>query len=111
MTRPLTIAATLLTTATLYAYPPETTSFYPVCPIHALTGLLCPGCGATRALSALLHAHLTQAWHLNPLIIALLPLALAYATLILIKNHPPKIPPPLIYTLLAITTIFTITRN
>ena len=35
------------------------------CPIHSLTGLLCPGCGGTRSLKALLQGRLLTALHEN----------------------------------------------
>jgi hypothetical protein len=48
----------------------------PLCGLHALTGLYCPGCGATRATHALLHGHLMEALHDNALWVLSLPLAL-----------------------------------
>jgi hypothetical protein len=56
----------------LYRFPPERYAIYPACPFHALTGWLCPGCGSTRALSALLHGEWLRAFAFNPLL-ALLP--------------------------------------
>lgn len=38
----------------------------PVCPSAALFRLPCPGCGMTRALSAMLRGDLAQAYHLHP---------------------------------------------
>ena len=35
------------------------------CPIYALTGLYCPGCGASRAIRSLLHFDLLQALRYN----------------------------------------------
>jgi hypothetical protein len=46
----------------------------PPCPLHAFTGLYCPGCGATRATRALLHGDFIAAFHFNALYITLLPL-------------------------------------
>ena len=43
-----------------------------------MTGLYCPGCGATRATHELLHGHLLAALHYNALWVSVLPLA-AYA--------------------------------
>src|SRR5262245_47866310 len=57
----------------LYLVPPGAGPFYPVCPLYALTGLHCPGCGATRCLHALLHGDLAQAAAYNVLFLAALP--------------------------------------
>lgn len=46
----------------------------PPCPVHALTGLYCPGCGSTRCLHALLHGDLPLALAMNPLLVISLPL-------------------------------------
>lgn len=40
------------------------------CPIHALTGFYCPGCGSTRAVRALLNGDLPLAFHNNSLLLA-----------------------------------------
>ena len=37
------------------------------CPIHALTGFYCPGCGSTRAVKAVLNEDLPLAFHDNAL--------------------------------------------
>jgi hypothetical protein len=60
----------------LYFFDPATSGFYPVCPLHQITGLQCPGCGGLRALHQLLHGHLGAAWRLNPLVVILLPAGL-----------------------------------
>ena len=97
--------------ALLLRFPPAQYGFYPLCPIHQLTGLLCPGCGATRALAALLHGNLAEAWHQNALILLLLPAALSY----LLRAELPNLRHPHTRTawlLVAIaTTVFTLTRN
>ncbi len=64
----------------LYAADPARGGVFPRCPIHALTGLYCPGCGTTRALHQLLHGNLLAALRLNPLLLVLLPI-LAYSFL------------------------------
>ncbi len=57
----------------LYGHPPTTSGWYPICVFHALTGLHCPGCGATRAAYALLHGRFTEALHQNALVVTALP--------------------------------------
>lgn len=48
----------------------------PPCPLRALTGFYCPGCGSTRCLHALTQFDLPGAMAMNPLlVISLLPLA------------------------------------
>src|SRR5579884_2143881 len=61
----------------LYKAPPTEDSFYPRCMFHALTGLHCPGCGATRCVYALVHGDLRQAAAYNLLFLLALPV-LAY---------------------------------
>jgi hypothetical protein len=74
--RALAVAAALAAPAAafaLYRFPPTDNSLYPRCLFHALTGLHCPGCGATRCLHALLHGDLVQAAAYNLLFLCLLP--------------------------------------
>ena len=48
---------------------------HPVCPLLALTGLLCAGCGAQRAVHDLAHADVAAAWAMNPLLVLAVPVA------------------------------------
>jgi Protein of unknown function (DUF2752) len=64
--------------AVLYNFPPQEYHFYPICPFYALTHLLCPGCGGTRALYQLLHGNLSEALRLNALVTVAAPIALAW---------------------------------
>jgi hypothetical protein len=41
--------------------------FVPPCAMRVLTGLPCPGCGTTRAVTSLLHGRVLAALALNPL--------------------------------------------
>jgi hypothetical protein len=63
--------------AVLYFFNPSAYGFYPVCQFHRLTGLNCPGCGATRALYALLHGDVARAAQDNVLLVAAIPLTAA----------------------------------
>ncbi|KRG42169.1 hypothetical protein ARC78_09450 [Stenotrophomonas pictorum JCM 9942] len=47
----------------------------PACPFYMLTGILCPGCGSTRCLHALVQLDLPQALAMNPLlVVSILPM-------------------------------------
>ncbi len=47
---------------------PTTAGFFPICPLHATTGLNCPGCGLTRGFHALFHGDIFGALHYNLLL-------------------------------------------
>ena len=101
----------------LLRFPPAQYSFYPQCPFHELLHLQCPGCGATRAIAAILHGNVIAAMNQNALITLLLPLAatygiLGYMRLLQRKSlRRPQPPPAIIYTALTLAAIFTIVRN
>ena len=89
----------------------------PPCPIHRYLHLLCPGCGGTRACLALLHGDLARAWHLNALLVLLLPLLALYMAAALRRlwrgcsQAFPAMPPATIHALLSAAAIFTLARN
>lgn len=45
---------------------------WPSCAFHALTGLPCVTCGATRSAMQFLHGHFHAAWNWNPLVFIIL---------------------------------------
>lgn len=55
--------------AVVFFFDPSQTPFYPQCVFHRLTGLNCPGCGATRAVYALLHGRWSVALRDNALFV------------------------------------------
>ena len=59
--------------AALCLLDPVETPGFPRCPVFALTGWKCPGCGTARALHAALHGRFAEALRFN----AALPVALA----------------------------------
>ena len=60
--------------AFLFAVDPNRHAVYPRCLLYQTTGIYCAGCGATRALYALLHGHVLVALHNNLLFVCALPL-------------------------------------
>jgi len=101
----------------LLSFPPAQYSFYPRCPIHELFHLQCPGCGATRAIAAILRGHFIEAMNLNALVTLLVPFAAAYGVLCywrLLQRKPfrwPHPPPAATYAALTLATVFTVIRN
>jgi hypothetical protein len=59
---------------TVAQFDPNQYSFYPQCYLYKTTGILCAGCGATRAVYALLHGRFLEAMHDNVLLVCALPL-------------------------------------
>ncbi len=46
------------------------------CLFTAVFGIRCPGCGMTRAVSCAAHGRFKDAFHYNPLVVVVLPLAI-----------------------------------
>jgi len=65
----------------------------PSCPLYALTGFYCPGCGSTRCLYSLVHFDLPGAMAMNPLLVIALPLL--FMMLLHIAGVRPKVLDPL----------------
>jgi len=64
------------------------------CPLHAITGLYCPGCGMFRAAGALLHGDLGQAVRYNALCPVLLPLLFIFTARETIRYIQGALPAP-----------------
>jgi len=72
----LWVVATLVGVAAVVFYwyfDPRQTVWMPRCPFRLLTGWSCPACGNQRALHALLHGHIAEAWHFNRFLILSIP--------------------------------------
>lgn len=113
----IVVGASLAGAAVLYRFPPESYDFYPQCPVFRYLHVYCPGCGATRALSALLHARIAEALHYNALVVLLLPVLLAYFAVAYGKARRdeaftwPRVPMLGLTTLLVMSAAFGVLRN
>ena len=85
---------------------PTTAQGLPECHIHRLTGLLCPGCGLTRALRALLRGEWWLSLHNNPLVI---PGFVWLAAMCCLKDH--KTQQHVLWWGMAVALLFTLLRN
>jgi hypothetical protein len=102
--------------AVLYFFNPATNGFYPVCRFHQVTGLNCPGCGATRACHALLHGDLSTAFRDNALFVLSLPALLLRGGWLAIARYRGRpagswLPVNWAWSLLIIALVFAVLRN
>jgi hypothetical protein len=101
----------------VYRFAPTEYSFYPRCPIYLTTHWLCPGCGSTRALHALLHGDVSAALHFNALFTLLSPIVLAWLVFccyrVMRYDRFPSVamPRPVVATLVVMVVLFTVVRN
>ena len=103
--------------AALRVFDPATSGVFPPCPLHALTGLYCPGCGSLRAFHQLLHGNLYAAFAMNPLAILTLPFvmygAASYATFQVRGRYLPRtsLPGHWIWAVGIVIVLYGIARN
>jgi hypothetical protein len=102
---------------TIYFWPPEEYTYFPGCTLNRLTGLHCPGCGGTRAVSALMHGDILQAAAYNLYFVLALPFLIwyfGYGFWATIKGKwfgPPRIR-PVLFTFIWVTLVaFAVLRN
>jgi len=71
------IIIVLITGIYVYShYNPEEHFLFPKCPVYALTGYQCPGCGSQRALHSLFHGNIKAVFTYNAFIIFIIPYTL-----------------------------------
>ncbi|WP_240809876.1 DUF2752 domain-containing protein [Actinomadura sp. WMMA1423] len=96
---------------------PNESGHYPTCPFLALTGFQCPGCGSMRTVHALANGHVQEAFGLNVLTIAMLPvltffwLRWARASVLDEPVRTKVAHPALIWALFAVVLLFWLVRN
>jgi len=59
----------------LHVRDPHVSGSWGVCPLYAMTGLYCPGCGGLRGVNDLTNGHVVQAASSNLLLVLAVPLA------------------------------------
>ncbi|HTX20599.1 MAG TPA: DUF2752 domain-containing protein [Candidatus Aquilonibacter sp.] len=102
--------------AVVFFFNPSTHGFYPECTFHSLTGLNCPGCGATRSLYALLHGNLLLALKDNALFMLTLPALADWGARLIsrkLKNQPVQfsLSPKVMWGFLVVALVFGVVRN
>ena len=111
------LAAVTLALVSLRVFDPATSGVFPPCPLRALTGWYCPGCGSLRAFHQLLHGNLAKALALNPFAIIVSPFlaygTVSYAVFVLRGKYLPRVFLPAIWirALCLAIVVFGIMRN
>lgn len=98
----------------IFLYLNKRFSFFIPCPIHYITNLHCPGCGATRMVLNILQLKFYEAFRCNPFLFIISPFLIIYYIIYYynwIQNKTFKINTKIWYTLLILAIIFMILRN
>lgn len=111
------VAVLLLGGAAIYFLAdPARSGLFPKCPFLMATGYKCPGCGSQRVLHSLLHGDVAAAWHYNALMVATLPVVVAYVVAELGRKCWPRLynalnSVPAIVTVLVVIVAWWVLRN
>lgn len=71
----LSASAVAVATLALHLRDPHVTHSWGVCPLYAVTGIYCPGCGGLRGVNDLTNGHVGQAASSNLLMVVAIPFA------------------------------------
>ena len=119
MRTPLLTAASLTAaTLALHVRDPHVTHSWGVCPLYAVTGIYCPGCGGLRGVNDLTNGHVVQAASSNILLVLVLP----FAAVFFVRwasgawtgrevRVVPALPRPVVSALVVLVVVFTVARN
>jgi hypothetical protein len=92
------------------ADPHRPTFLFPACPLNALTGLLCPGCGGLRMTHDVLHGDLAAAVTDNVFALVGIPMLLAWI-LVRKKRDQPWMTPIVGTVIIVAAVAWTVVRN
>lgn len=95
---------------------PVESKWVPHCLFKFATGYDCPGCGSQRAIHAMLHGRMADAWNYNALLLIALPFILFLLTVTINRDRWPCLyarstSNVVIYIVLAVILGWTLLRN
>ncbi|MDQ4122903.1 MAG: DUF2752 domain-containing protein [Acidobacteriota bacterium] len=96
---------------------PTSSGWFPQCPFYALTGLSCPGCGATRGMHQLLNGDIAAALDYNALLVLFAPIIIYFLmnlVSVAARGHTlgiGKLSPAGIWALVVVLFVFGVLRN
>lgn len=109
--------AALAAAAALHVRDPHVGGSWGFCPLNAISGLDCPGCGGLRAVHDLTNLDVLSAASSNLLLVLMVPMA-AVLWLRWIRlawtgevRAPMRVPTPVVVTLLGVLMVFAVVRN
>ncbi len=105
-----------LAVVAIYASVDPSAALFPRCPIKAVSGFDCPGCGSQRAFHALLHGDVAAAWRYNAALFFAVPLIALYFTVSALRRRLPGLyaalnSPAAIAAIAAATALWWVMRN
>ena len=110
-----TSAAVVAACVCIFFADPHRFKYYAPCVFHEITGLHCPGCGATRAVYHLLHGRLREACARNVMLVVLLPMLMVMAIGRLLEQYGvvklPLLPAWAIWVLVTVIATYAVARN
>ncbi|WP_129839204.1 DUF2752 domain-containing protein [Streptomyces sp. RFCAC02] len=108
------LAAVIAASCWIALADPTVPGRHPACPVLALTGLYCPGCGGLRGAHALLHGDPLTALRCNALLVAgCVAAAVSFVTYAARGRVLPSAPSPRAFLrgAAAVAVLFTVLRN
>ena len=114
----LTLGGLAAATVALHVRDPHVTHSWGLCPLYALTGIYCPGCGGLRGVNDLTDGHVGAAASSNLLLV----LAVPFVVFLLARwtwatwqgrevSLVPALPRSVRWGLLALVVVFWVARN
>ena len=102
--------------AVYFLFDPMEAKWMPKCMFYVVTGWECPGCGSQRAVHALLHGDIADAFRANAMLLVMIPLLIVLAFLELFGNRGSALyrrlhQPALILAIAAVIILWGVVRN